>query len=80
MEEVGEAFSIVQRIVEQGQAERAFTADLDPRLASWLVYGGLEEVLTGWVLGQLPDGDEEVASAEQAAIRLALGGLRAASG
>jgi len=77
VEGVGEAFVIVQRIVEQGQAEGRFRSDVDPRLASWLVYGGLEEVLTGWVLGQLPDGDEAVASAERAAIGLALGGLRA---
>ena len=75
VEGVREAFAIVQRVLEQGQAEGTFRADLDPRLASWLLYGGLEEVLTGWVLGQLPDGDAEVASAEQTAIRLALSGL-----
>jgi TetR/AcrR family transcriptional regulator, fatty acid metabolism regulator protein len=75
--EVGEAFAIVQRVVEQGQAEGSFRRDLDPQLASWIVYGGLEEVLTGWVLGQLPDGDEEVARAERTAIELALGGLTA---
>jgi len=73
--EVGEAFAIVQRVIEQGQAEGAFRPDLDARLASWIVYGGLEEVLTGWVLGQLPDGDEEVDRAEQTAIELMLGGL-----
>jgi hypothetical protein len=72
---VREAFAIVQRIVEQGQREGRFRADVDPRFASWLVYGGLEEVLTGWVLGQLPDEDADVAGAEQTAIRLALGGL-----
>jgi len=79
-EEVGavrEAFAIVQRIVEQGQEEGLFRSELDPRLASWLVYGGLEEILTGWVLGQLPDEGEAVARAEQTAIQLALGGLRA---
>jgi TetR/AcrR family transcriptional regulator, fatty acid metabolism regulator protein len=73
--EVQEAFAIVQRVVEQGQADGSFRRDLDARLASWIVYGGLEEVLTGWVLGQLPDGDEEVARAERTAIELALGGL-----
>jgi TetR/AcrR family fatty acid metabolism transcriptional regulator len=73
--EVREAFAIVQRVVEQGQAEGTFRKDLDARLASWIVYGGLEEVLTGWVLGQLPDGDAEVARAERTAIELALGGL-----
>ena len=77
VEGVREAFVIVERIVAQGQEEGRFRPDLDPRLASWLVYGGLEEILTGWVLGQLPDGDDEVAKAEDTAIRLALGGLSA---
>src|SRR5918994_1385317 len=49
--------------------------DLDPRLASWIFYGGLEEILTGWVLGQLPDGDEEVARAERTVVALVCGGL-----
>jgi TetR/AcrR family transcriptional regulator, fatty acid metabolism regulator protein len=75
--EVREALAIVQRVIEQGQRDGVFRADLDARMASWIVYGGLEEVLTGWVLGQLPDGDAEVARAERTAIDLALGGLTA---
>ena len=47
--EVREAFAIVQRVIEQGQREGVFRADVDARLASWILYGGLEEVLTGWV-------------------------------
>ncbi len=74
--EVRQAFSIVQRVIEEGQADGAFRHDIDAELASFVVYGGLEEVLTGWVLGQLPDGDEEVARAEETAIQLTLGGLR----
>jgi TetR/AcrR family transcriptional regulator, fatty acid metabolism regulator protein len=77
VDEVREAFAILERVIEQGQADGAFRGDLDARLASWIVYGGLEEVLTGWVLGQLPDGDEEVARAERTAIELSLGGLGA---
>ena len=77
VEEIREAFAIVQRVIEGGQRAGVFRPDLDARLASWVVYGGLEEVLTGWVLGQLPDGEEEVARAERTAIDLALGGLRA---
>jgi AcrR family transcriptional regulator len=73
--EVREAFAIVQRIVEQGQRDGAFRRDVDARLASWLLYGGLEEVLTGWVLGGLPADDAEVARAERTAIDLALRGL-----
>lgn len=75
VEEVREAFAIVQRVIEEGQAVGAFRRDVDARLASWLFYGGLEEVLTGWVLGQLPDGDDDVARAERTAIEVALHGL-----
>jgi TetR/AcrR family transcriptional regulator, fatty acid metabolism regulator protein len=77
VDEVRQAFTILQRVIEQGQADGTFRRDIDARLASWIVYGGLEEVLTGWVLGQLPDRDDEVALAEQTAIDLALGGLTA---
>jgi TetR/AcrR family transcriptional regulator, fatty acid metabolism regulator protein len=75
VEEVGEAFAIIQRVIEEGQASGAFRQDVDPRLASWVVYGGLEELLTGWVLGRLPDSEEDVTAAERTAIDLALRGL-----
>jgi TetR/AcrR family transcriptional regulator, fatty acid metabolism regulator protein len=75
VEDVREAFAIVQRVVEAGQEEGTVRPDVDARLASWLFYGGLEEVLTGWVLAQLPDGEDDVASAERTAIELALHGL-----
>ncbi|MGH3134895.1 MAG: TetR/AcrR family transcriptional regulator [Gaiellaceae bacterium] len=75
VEDVREAFAIVQRVIEEGQAAGYFRTDIDARLASWVVYGGLEEVLTGWVLGQLPAGEDEVAQAERTAIDVALRGL-----
>jgi TetR/AcrR family fatty acid metabolism transcriptional regulator len=75
VEDVREAFAIVQRVIEAGQVEWTVRPDVDARLASWLFYGGLEEVLTGWVLAQLPDGEDDVARAERTAIELALHGL-----
>lgn len=75
VEEVGEAFEIVERVIAQGQRDGAFRPDVDARLASWILYGGLEEVLTGWVLGTLEDGAAAVDRAERTAIDLALRGL-----
>jgi len=75
VEDVREAFGIIQRVIEEGQASGAFRPDVDARLASWVVYGALEEILTGWVLGQLPDSEEDVAEAERTLIRIALHGL-----
>jgi AcrR family transcriptional regulator len=77
VDEVREAFLVIQRVVEQGQADGTFRSDVDPRLASWIVYGGLEEILTGWVLGQLPDGEEELARAERTVVDVVCGGLAA---
>jgi AcrR family transcriptional regulator len=73
--EVREAFAIVQRVIEEGQRSGVFRREVDARIASWLVYGALEEVLTGWVLGQLPDGEDDVRRAEQAVVEVALRGL-----
>jgi AcrR family transcriptional regulator len=74
---IGEALGVLQRIVERGQQRGELRRDLDARLAAWIVYGALEEILTGWVLGRLPDGDEDVARAEATVIDLLAGGLQA---
>ncbi|MGL6280495.1 MAG: TetR/AcrR family transcriptional regulator [Gaiella sp.] len=76
VDEVRQGFLALERVIVQGQGEGVFRAEIDPRLASWIVYGGLEEILTGWVLGQLPDGDEEVARAERTLVEVVCGGLR----
>jgi TetR/AcrR family transcriptional regulator, fatty acid metabolism regulator protein len=75
VEEIGQAFRAIERIVARGQEEGEFRAELDPRLASWIFYGAIEEILTGWVLGQLPDGDEEVAKAERTVVEVIGGGF-----
>ena len=75
VEEIGQAFRAIERIVARGQEEGEFRPDLDPRLASWIFYGAIEEILTGWVLGQLPDGDEEVAKAERTVVEVIGGGF-----
>ena len=54
VDEIREAFLIIRRVIERGQAEGQFRPELDPRLASWVFYGSLEEILTGWTLGELP--------------------------
>lgn len=76
VEEVRQGFLALERVIVAGQRDGVFRDDVDARLASWIVYGGMEEILTGWVLGQLPDGDEEVARAERALVDVLCGGLR----
>ena len=75
IEDVREAFRVLERIVGRGQADGEFRPELDPRLAATIVYGALEEILTAWVLGELPDGDAEVTRAEHAVVDVLVAGL-----
>ena len=75
--EIGDAFAAIERIVRSGQADGSFREELDPRLASVIFYGAIEEILTGWVLELLPDGDDEVARAEETVVEIVGGGLGA---
>ncbi|MFN8223509.1 MAG: TetR/AcrR family transcriptional regulator [Gaiellales bacterium] len=78
IEDMREGIAALQRVIESGQRDGVFSRSLEPRLAAWVVYGGLEELLTGWVLGLLPEADEAVAQAEATVVDVVLGGLRGA--
>ncbi len=75
IKEIGHAYDALERIVAQGQETAEFRDDLDPQIAAAIFYGALEEVLTGWVMGQLPDEDEDIARAEQVVTGLLCDGL-----
>jgi TetR/AcrR family fatty acid metabolism transcriptional regulator len=74
-DEIAHAFEALERIVARGQEQGDFRRDLSPRLAAWIVYGALEEILTGWVLGRLPDTDEDVLATERMVVHVLCNGL-----
>jgi AcrR family transcriptional regulator len=76
-EEIELALTALQRIVEHGQRAGEFRGDVDARLTATIWYGALEEILTGWAFGQLPGGEEGVASAERTVVEIVAGGLAA---
>ena len=73
--EIQQAMDALQRIVVRGQESGEFRASLNPRLAAWILYGALEEVLTGWVMGAPPENDEDVALAVRTVTELVCDGL-----
>lgn len=75
IDEIGHAQEALQNIVSHGQKTGEFRDDIDPQLAATIFYGALEGILTGWVMGQLPDGDENIAKAEAAVTALICDGL-----
>jgi len=60
----------IRRIVEHGQETGEFRRELDPAFAAVVFYGGIDELLTGWVLGQLPD---DVEAAERTVVDVLCG-------
>jgi TetR/AcrR family fatty acid metabolism transcriptional regulator len=69
----------IQRIIARGQQTGEFRDDFDSRLAGIIFYGGIEEVLSGWVLGQIPDGDDAVEAAERTLIDVVCAGFVASA-
>lgn len=75
--EIGHAMDALERIIRRGQETGELRGDLEPRIASWAVYGALEEILTGWVITRPPRDEDEVAEAVQTVVAIVLGGLLA---
>jgi TetR/AcrR family transcriptional regulator, fatty acid metabolism regulator protein len=75
VEEIEQAFAALERIVRRGQEEGEFRADLDARLASQVLYGALEQILTVWVFEQPPESEDEVVTAERTVTALFCDGV-----
>jgi AcrR family transcriptional regulator len=75
IDEIEHAFAALERIVAGGQERGELRAELDSRLAAWILYGALEEILTGWVYGRLPAGPDEVEEAERTVVDMLMSGL-----
>ncbi|HST14148.1 MAG TPA: TetR/AcrR family transcriptional regulator [Gaiellaceae bacterium] len=75
--EIGGVFQALGRMIEAARDRGEVRADCDATLAAWAVYGALEEILTGWVLGQLPRDEEDVERAIATVVAVVSAGLAA---
>jgi TetR/AcrR family fatty acid metabolism transcriptional regulator len=75
IDEIGRAFDALERVVARGQEKGELRTDVEPRLAAWILYGALEEILTGWVFGKRTTTAEDVAHAEEAVAAVLCEGL-----
>lgn len=75
--ELEQPIDAIERVIARGIARGELKRDLDPRTAATVVYGSIDELLTAWVLGRLPAGEEEVAAAERTLLEITLRGLLA---
>ena len=57
-------FDALTRVIERGQKTGEIDPALNPRVATFAVWGMIDEVLTAWVLGRLPSEQQDVDAAE----------------
>lgn len=72
------AYARISAIVERGQADGEFRADITPQFAALAFYGAIEQVLTGWIFDFLPKGEAEYEQAKAFVVETICGGLDAA--
>jgi len=73
--QIREAYRLIGEIVTKAQAEGVFKSEIDAEFAAMTFYGAIEQVLTGWIFGLLPQGDEEFERAKQMVVETVCGGL-----
>lgn len=77
LEQIDRAFDQIAEIVARAQAEGEFKDTVTPKFAALAFYGAIEQVLTGWIFGLLPAGDEQYDQARGLIAETVCGGLEA---
>jgi TetR/AcrR family fatty acid metabolism transcriptional regulator len=75
---IREAFESIADIVRDAQRVGAFRTDVDADFAAMTFYGAIEQVLTGWIFGVLPQSEHDFATAKERIVDTICGGLDAA--
>ncbi|MGO8905297.1 MAG: TetR/AcrR family transcriptional regulator [Solirubrobacteraceae bacterium] len=73
--EIRAAYDLIGEIVSKAQAEGVFKPEIEARFAAMAFYGVIEQLLTGWIFGLLPQGEEYFESAKWLVLETVYGGL-----
>jgi TetR/AcrR family fatty acid metabolism transcriptional regulator len=73
--QIREAYQMIAAIVTQAQQEGIFKREIDAEFAAMTFYGAIEQVLTGWIFGLLPQGPEHFERAKDLIVETVCGGL-----
>jgi AcrR family transcriptional regulator len=76
--EIRTAYELISNIVAKAQDEGAFRPDIEARFAAMVFYGAIEQLLTGWIFGLLPQGEEHFERAKRLVVEAVCGGLEPA--
>jgi AcrR family transcriptional regulator len=75
--QITEAYELIGQIVTRAQREGVFKPEIEARFAAMAFYGAIEQLLTGWIFGLLPQGEEHFERAKWLVVETVCGGLEA---
>jgi TetR/AcrR family fatty acid metabolism transcriptional regulator len=73
--QIRKAYELIGEIVAKAQQEGVFNAEIEARFAAMAFYGAIEQLLTGWIFGLLPHGEEDFERAKWLVVETVCGGL-----
>jgi AcrR family transcriptional regulator len=73
--QIREAYELIGEIVTKAQAEGVFKKEIEAQFAAMAFYGAIEQMLTGWIFGLLPQGEEHFERAKWLVVEAVCGGL-----
>jgi len=77
---IREAYELIGGMISDAQREGLFKTEIDSRFAAMAFYGVIEQLLTGWIFGLLPQEPEDFERAKWLVVETVCGGLQASSG
>jgi AcrR family transcriptional regulator len=78
LETIREAYAKIGEIVEAARQEGSFRSDISSEFAAMCFYGAVEQLLTAWIFGIMPDTAEELDHAKSLVVEAICGGLEGA--
>jgi TetR/AcrR family fatty acid metabolism transcriptional regulator len=76
--EIREAYDLIARIVDQAREDGSFKSDISAQFAAMCFYGAIEQLLSAWIFGILPETEEEFERAKELVVETICGGLEVA--
>jgi TetR/AcrR family transcriptional regulator, fatty acid metabolism regulator protein len=78
LDKIREAYGGIAQILEAARAEGSFKQDIPAEFGALCFYGAIEQLLSGWIFGLLPQTEEEFERAKGLVVEALCGGLESA--
>ena len=76
--QIREAYDLIAQIVDQARNDGSFKSDISAEFAAMCFYGAIEQLLSAWIFGILPETEEEFERAKELVVETICGGLEVA--